>query len=161
MACIGGILLYVAINMVKPAEVKQVLAHNRFHVSLMVFTAVMVIVTDFLIGVLSAIVLLRRALQVPGHARRDGPPGRRAAGGGPLARGTATCGGGQVEGEYAAADFSACSGGRIISLLGPCHPRKFAPAPLQGAYGSGRVKRYSQTQHGRKRASDFRLTILD
>ena len=40
MACIGGILLYVAFNMVKPAEVKQVLAHNRFHIALMVYTAV-------------------------------------------------------------------------------------------------------------------------
>lgn len=57
MACIGGILLYVAFNMVKPAEVTQVLAHNRFHIALMVYTAVMVIVTDFLTGVLSAIIL--------------------------------------------------------------------------------------------------------
>jgi MFS superfamily sulfate permease-like transporter len=56
MACIGGILMYVAFNMVKPAEVAQVFAHNRFHVGLMVFTAVLVIVTDFLTGVLSAIV---------------------------------------------------------------------------------------------------------
>ena len=55
MACIGGILLYVAYGMVKPAEVAQVLAHNKFHVGLMVYTAVMVVVTDFLTGVLSAI----------------------------------------------------------------------------------------------------------
>ena len=40
MACIGGILMWVAFNMVKPAEVKQVLAHNWFHVVLMVYTAV-------------------------------------------------------------------------------------------------------------------------
>jgi sulfate permease, SulP family len=57
MACIGGILLYVASAMVKPAEVRQVLEHNGFHVALMVYTAVMVIVTDFLTGVLTAIVL--------------------------------------------------------------------------------------------------------
>ncbi|MEW5974283.1 MAG: SulP family inorganic anion transporter [Acidobacteriota bacterium] len=57
MACIGGILLYVAYGMVKPAEVAQVLAHNRFHVGLMVYTAIMVVITDFLTGVLSAIVL--------------------------------------------------------------------------------------------------------
>jgi sulfate permease, SulP family len=57
MACIGGILLYVATAMVKPAEVKQVFAHNRFHVALMVYTAVMVIVTDFLTGVLSAVII--------------------------------------------------------------------------------------------------------
>ena len=57
MACIGGILLFVATGMVKPAEVRQVFAHNRFHVGLMVYTAVMVVVTDFLTGVLSAIVI--------------------------------------------------------------------------------------------------------
>ena len=51
MACIGGILLYVSTAMVKPAEVKQVLAHNAFHISLMVYTAVVVVLTDFLIGV--------------------------------------------------------------------------------------------------------------
>jgi MFS superfamily sulfate permease-like transporter len=43
--------------MVKPAEVKQVLAHNPFHISLMVYTAVVVILTDFLIGVVSAILI--------------------------------------------------------------------------------------------------------
>ncbi len=52
MACIGGILLLRRRRMVKPAEVNRVLAHNRFHVGLMVYTAVMVIVTDFLTGVL-------------------------------------------------------------------------------------------------------------
>jgi SulP family sulfate permease len=57
MACIGGILMYVATAMVKPAEVKQVFAHNRFHIALMFYTAVMVIVTDFLTGVLSAVII--------------------------------------------------------------------------------------------------------
>lgn len=57
MACIGGILLYVATAMVKPAEVRQVLEHNGFHIALMAYTAVMVIVTDFLTGVLTAIIL--------------------------------------------------------------------------------------------------------
>jgi SulP family sulfate permease len=57
MACIGGILLYVATAMVKPAEVQQVWLHNRFHISLMAFTAVLVIVKDFLTGVLAAIIL--------------------------------------------------------------------------------------------------------
>jgi SulP family sulfate permease len=57
MACIGGLLLYVATGMVKPAEVKQVLHHNKLHIFLMVWTAIMVIATDFLIGVLSAIFL--------------------------------------------------------------------------------------------------------
>jgi sulfate permease, SulP family len=57
MACIGGILMFVAANMVKPAEVREVWNHNRFHAGLMVYTAVMVPVTDFLVGVLSALVL--------------------------------------------------------------------------------------------------------
>ncbi len=57
MASIGGILFFVALNMVKPAEVREVLAHNRFHVFLMLYTAVMVILTDFLTGVLTAIIL--------------------------------------------------------------------------------------------------------
>jgi capsular polysaccharide biosynthesis protein len=34
-----------------------VLAHNAFHISLMVYTAVVVILTDFLIGVVSAIII--------------------------------------------------------------------------------------------------------
>jgi MFS superfamily sulfate permease-like transporter len=57
MASIGGILLYVSTAMVKPAEVKEALAMNRFHVGLMIFTAFMVIVTDFLTGVLSAVAI--------------------------------------------------------------------------------------------------------
>jgi MFS superfamily sulfate permease-like transporter len=57
MACIGGILMWVALNMVKPAEIKQVLAHNWFHVGLMIYTAAAVIVTDFLTGVLTAMIL--------------------------------------------------------------------------------------------------------
>ena len=57
MACIGGILMWVAMNMVKPAEVQQVLTHGWFHVGLMVVTAVMVIITDFLTGVLSGMAL--------------------------------------------------------------------------------------------------------
>lgn len=57
MACVGGILLYVASGMVKPSEVKEVLSLNRFHVALMLYTAAAVFVTDFLKGVLSALVL--------------------------------------------------------------------------------------------------------
>jgi MFS superfamily sulfate permease-like transporter len=80
MACIGGILLFVAVGMVKPAEVKQVLAHNRFHVGLMAYTAVMVVLTDFLTGVMSAIIiyaLLYKFLDKP--ATEEAPqsiPGR-------------------------------------------------------------------------------------
>jgi len=57
MACIGGILLWVASNMFKPAEIKEVLKHNKFHASLMLYTAIMVPMTDFLTGVLSALIL--------------------------------------------------------------------------------------------------------
>ena len=74
MACIGGILMYVAYAMVKPAEVRQVLAHNAFHVCLMVFTAVLVVITDFLTGVLSAIVaygLLYRFFDTPQPAAQE------------------------------------------------------------------------------------------
>jgi MFS superfamily sulfate permease-like transporter len=57
MACIGGILLWVSTNMVKPAEIKHVWGADRAHGLLMVYTAVMVPATDFLTGVLSALVI--------------------------------------------------------------------------------------------------------
>lgn len=57
MACIAGILIYVAVNMVKPAEVKEIIEQGRGHVWLMIYTAVAVIVTDFLRGVISALVI--------------------------------------------------------------------------------------------------------
>jgi MFS superfamily sulfate permease-like transporter len=71
MACIGGILLFVAVNMVKPAEVAEVWRHNRFHAAIMIYTAAMVVMTDFLIGVLSALILygiLYRFLDRPAPA---------------------------------------------------------------------------------------------
>ena len=55
MACIGGILLWVSTNMVKPAEIREVWHGNRMHGWLMVYTAIMVPLTDFLTGVLSAL----------------------------------------------------------------------------------------------------------
>jgi len=57
MACIAGILIFVATAMVKPAEVKNAWRQGKFHASLMIYTAVMVVVTDFLIGVLSALLI--------------------------------------------------------------------------------------------------------
>jgi sulfate permease, SulP family len=57
MACIGGILLYVATGMVKAREIKEVLAMNKYHVALMVYTAVMVPATGFMTAVVSAIVI--------------------------------------------------------------------------------------------------------
>ena len=68
MACIGGILLWVASNMVKPSEIREVWKHNWFHACLMVYTALMVPLTDFLAGVLSALIifgLLFRFLDKP------------------------------------------------------------------------------------------------
>jgi MFS superfamily sulfate permease-like transporter len=57
MACIAGILLWVASNMVKPSEIKEVWQHNGFHAALMIYTAIMVPLTDFLTGVMTALIL--------------------------------------------------------------------------------------------------------
>ncbi len=57
MACIGGILLWVATNMIKVSEIKNVLKHGKFHSALMIYTAIMVPMTDFLTGVLSALII--------------------------------------------------------------------------------------------------------
>lgn len=57
MACIAGILLWVAGNMIKWREISYVWGQSRLHAGLMVYTAVMVPLTDFLTGVLSALIL--------------------------------------------------------------------------------------------------------
>lgn len=57
MACIGGILLWVAVNMVKPVEIKKVWNINGFHAFLMIYTAATVIIFGFLFGVVSAMVV--------------------------------------------------------------------------------------------------------
>lgn len=57
MACIGGILVWVASNMIKPKEIKEIKQHGKFEFSMMVYTAVMVPLTDFLTGVLSALII--------------------------------------------------------------------------------------------------------
>lgn len=57
MASIGGILIWVASNMIKPAEIKEIKSHGKFEFSMMVYTAIMVPMTDFLTGVLSALVI--------------------------------------------------------------------------------------------------------
>lgn len=57
MACIGGILMYVAHGMVKKTEVRQALSMNKFHIFLMIFTAATVPLFGFMPGVLSAIVI--------------------------------------------------------------------------------------------------------
>lgn len=57
MACIGGILVWVATNMIKPSEIKEIKHLGKFEFSMMVYTAVMVPLTDFLTGVLSALII--------------------------------------------------------------------------------------------------------
>lgn len=57
MACIGGILVWVASNMIKPSEIREVKSHGKFEFSMLVYTAVMVPLTDFLTGVLSALII--------------------------------------------------------------------------------------------------------
>ena len=57
MACIGGILIWVASNMIKVSEIKEIKHLGKFEFSMMVYTAVMVPVTDFLTGVLSALII--------------------------------------------------------------------------------------------------------
>jgi SulP family sulfate permease len=58
MACIGGILLYVANGMVKRKEIREVLeVRNPYHILLMSYTAVAVPLWGFMPAVLSAIAL--------------------------------------------------------------------------------------------------------
>lgn len=57
MACIGGILLFISSAMVKPAEIREVMRNNSFHIFLMVYTAIMVVALGFLEGVLSATII--------------------------------------------------------------------------------------------------------
>ena len=68
MAAIGGIMLWVSSNMIKVGEIRHVWASSRFHAGLMIYTAVMVPLTDFLTGVLSALILyaiLQRFFESP------------------------------------------------------------------------------------------------
>jgi len=57
LACIAGIMIFVATGMVKKKEVKEVLQKDKFHTGLMAYTAIMVIMTDFLIGVATALLI--------------------------------------------------------------------------------------------------------
>ena len=79
MACIGGILMWVSFNMIKPTEIKQVIAHSRFHTFLMVYTGVMVIALGFLPAVLSAMVIygvLYKFLEKPASVHETETSGR-------------------------------------------------------------------------------------
>ena len=57
MACIGGILVYVAHGMVKMKEIKEVMGSRRYHIALMIYTAIMVPVVGFMWAVVSAILI--------------------------------------------------------------------------------------------------------
>jgi len=57
MACVGGILFYVAHGMIKAKEVKEILGQSRFHIALMVYTAIMVPAVGFMWAVVSAIAI--------------------------------------------------------------------------------------------------------
>ncbi|WP_205508466.1 SulP family inorganic anion transporter [Longitalea arenae] len=58
MACIGGILFYVANGMVKRKEVREVIgSRNPYHIGLMIYTAAAVPLWGFMPAVLSAIVI--------------------------------------------------------------------------------------------------------
>jgi SulP family sulfate permease len=82
MACIAGILLWVACNMIKPAEIKQVWTHGWFHFGLMVYTAVVVVVLGFLTGVVSATIVfgvVQHFMRKPSIAEVDTPELKAAA----------------------------------------------------------------------------------
>ena len=56
MACIGGILLYVATNMVNAEELKEIFSmKSNIHILLMIYTAILLPFFGFLAAVLSAI----------------------------------------------------------------------------------------------------------
>jgi MFS superfamily sulfate permease-like transporter len=58
MACIGGILMYIASGMVKTQEIKEVLSFkNPYHTGLMIYTAAMVPMFGFMTGVLTALII--------------------------------------------------------------------------------------------------------
>jgi len=48
MASIGGILVLVASNMIKPSETKEIKHVGEFEFAMMLYTAIMIAMTDFL-----------------------------------------------------------------------------------------------------------------
>jgi sulfate permease, SulP family len=83
MACIAGILLWVASNMIKPAEIREVWHEGPRATFLMIYTAVAVPLTDFLTGVLSALVIYAGLVGLAslrgGRVRPGDEPDRTAA----------------------------------------------------------------------------------
>ncbi len=57
MACLGGILVYVAVGMIKRREIRKIIEWNNYQIAVMWFTIVMVPLFGFMIGVLSALAL--------------------------------------------------------------------------------------------------------
>ncbi len=57
MACVGGILAWVASNMIKGKEIREVRAQGKLEIATLIYTAITVPATDFLTGVLSALIL--------------------------------------------------------------------------------------------------------
>lgn len=72
MACIGGILVWVASNMIKPAEIREIRKHGKFEFAMMLYTAIMVPLTDFLTGVLSALIIYFIVKKVFMRKRKQG-----------------------------------------------------------------------------------------
>ncbi len=70
MACIGGILVWVASNMIKPAEIREIRHHGKFEFSMMIYTAIMVPLTDFLTGVLSALIIYFTVVKISKRQRQ-------------------------------------------------------------------------------------------
>jgi len=67
LSCIAGLLLFVALNMCKVEEIKQIMrAGNKLHIFLLFWTALLVIVFDFSTGVCSAIAIWLAATSVLG-----------------------------------------------------------------------------------------------
>ncbi len=65
MSCIGGIMMYVAYNMIKPAEVSLILSQGRLETLMMAYTAIMVVATNFVAGVGTAMILYAIASRMP------------------------------------------------------------------------------------------------
>jgi MFS superfamily sulfate permease-like transporter len=57
MACIAGILLYVARGMVKKREINKIVSMNNYHIILMCVTVIAVPLFGFMSGVVTAIIL--------------------------------------------------------------------------------------------------------
>lgn len=78
MACIGGILLWVATNMIKVSEIREVSKTGIFELTMLIYTAIMVPLTDFLTGVLSALILyfvIKKIFPNIGKPKDGGEPG--------------------------------------------------------------------------------------